>query len=106
MIGTLQLQNMGIYFSGTFGLNAGGTITKITNGENFPIVLISRSSGTNCSGAGNTFLGPHGSTTSANLTSLYGSSTIKYPTTLGACVSSSLLSEQLITLSITYTPGT
>jgi len=103
---SLYLQNKGTYFSGMFGLNNGGTISKITNDEGFPIVLISKASGTNCAGTSNRPLGAHQTTTSADFAALYGASTIKYPTTIGACVGSSEQSQQLILLTITYTPAT
>ena len=102
----LYLINAGTYFTNTFGTGASGTIQTVTNGENFPIVLLSNANLVGgCTKAGNITLGPHEPTKPAQLVALYGPAPLKYTRTFAACVSSDLTqTRQSIEVVITYTP--
>ena len=102
---TLYLINAGTYFNNTFGTGGSGTIQTITNGENFPVILLSNANlAGGCTKPGNVPLGPHGMTAPADLVKLYGPAPLKYPRTFAGCVSSDLLTRQSIELVVTYTP--
>lgn len=103
---TLYLINAGTYFTNKFGAGASGTIQTVTNGEGFPITLLSDANlGGGCAKPGNALVMANQPATAAQLAMLYGPGPLRYPRTFAACASNDLTqTRQSIAIVITYTP--